>query len=378
MASDEDRHSMKLICQRESLLQGCQLASSVLPTKDIKPVLANIKIVAEPGRVTLQATDLELGLRLDVAGVNVLQAGQALLPASRIVSILREARVPELEIECDRVAGSGIAVSGGSLEYELPFEDPDQFPDLPDLDADGGSILTAGPLREMIRRTTFACASETARFTMTGVHWSLESDGNARLVATDGRRLAMATGSVSGVKANGTAIIPSKAMHALERNLLDDEEEIRVVLRPSEALFRTGRSVLSTRLVEGRFPDYKAVIPKREKITAKIPLQAGALFSAVRQAAIMVDDETRKLVLNFNPGKLSLQAAHGTGGKSKVELPIEHQGASVSIAFNPQYLLDMLKQLPADAPLEVDLIDGNHPALFRLGESFLYLVMPLS
>ena len=369
---------MKLICQRESLLQGCQLASSVLPTKDIKPILANIKIVAEPGRVTLQATDLELGLRLEVAGVNVLQAGQALLPATRVISILREARVPELEFECDRVAGSGIMVSGGSLEYELPYEDPDQFPDLPDLDADGGAQLTAGPLKEMIRRTTFACASETARFTMTGVHWGLEADGTARLVATDGRRLAMSSGSVSGVKANAQAIIPSKAMHALERNLLDDEEEIRVVLRPSEALFRTGRSVLSTRLVEGRFPDYKAVIPKREKIVARVPIQAGALFSAVRQAAIMVDDETRKLILNFNPGKLSLQAAHGTGGKSRVEFPIEFQGPAISIAFNPQYLLDMLKQLAADAPLEVDLIDGNHPALFRLGDGFQYLVMPLS
>lgn len=369
---------MKLICQRESLLQGCQLASTVLPTKDIKPILANIKITAEPGRVTLQATDLELGLRLEVAGVNVLEPGQALVSASRMVSILREARVPELEIEGGRVAGSGVTISGGSLEYDLPFEDPDQFPDLPDLDADGGAQLTAGPLREMIRRTTFACAAETARFTMTGVNWSLEAGGTARLVATDGRRLAMASGAVSGVKANTSAIIPGKAMHALERNLLDDEEEIRVVIRPAEALFTTGRSVLSTRLVEGRFPDYKAVIPKRDKIVAKVPIQAGALFSAVRQAAIMVDDETRKLVFTFTPGKLSLKGAHGGGGRSRVDLPIEFQGSEVSIAFNPQYLLDMLKQLSADAALEVDLIDGSHPALFRLGDDFQYLVMPLS
>jgi DNA polymerase III beta subunit len=212
---------MKLICQRESLLQGCQLASSVLPTKDIKPILANIKIVAEAGRVTLQATDLELGLRLEVAGVTVLEPGQALLPAARIVSILREARMPELEFES---AVGGLTVSGGSLEYELPYEDPEQFPDLPELDAAGAAQLTAGPLREMIRRTTFACATETARFTMTGVYWSLETDGTARLVATDGRRLAMSTGAVTGVSTAMTAIVPSKAMHALERNLLDDEE----------------------------------------------------------------------------------------------------------------------------------------------------------
>jgi len=366
---------MKLICQRESLLQGCQLASSVLPTKDIKPILANIKIVAEAGRVTLQATDLELGLRLEVAGVTVLEPGQALLPAARIVSILREARMPELEFES---AVGGLTVSGGSLEYELPYEDPDQFPDLPELDAIGAAQLTAGPLREMIRRTAFACATETARFTMTGVYWSLETDGTARLVATDGRRLAMSTGAVTGVSTAMTAIVPSKAMHALERNLLDDEEPVGVVLRPSEALFKTGRAVLSTRLVEGRFPDYRAVIPKREKILVRLPLPVGLFVSAVRQAAIMADDESRKMILNFAPGKLTLQASHGTSGKSKVSMPIDYSGQAISIAFNPIYLLDMLKQLPGDGQMEVDLIDGNHPALFRYGEAFQYLVMPLS
>jgi DNA polymerase-3 subunit beta len=104
----------------------------------------------------------------------------------------------------------------------------------------------------------------------------------------------------------------------------------------------------------------------------------GLFVSAVRQAAIMADDESRKMILNFAPGKLTLQASHGTSGKSKVSMPIEYSGQAISIAFNPIYLLDMLKQLPGDGQMEVDLIDGNHPALFRYGEAFQYLVMPLS
>lgn len=366
---------MKVICQREGLLQACQLASMVLPTRDIKPVLKNLKFTAEPGQATLFATDLELGLSVEVAGVTVETPGVALLPATRLIQILREARVAEMELE---IIGQEVVLRGGSLEYEMPIEDSSQFPDPPELPWEHAAEITAGPLKEMIRRTAFACATDVARYTMTGVLWETTAEGAVRLVATDGRRLAMTTGPKLNKGKAQAVVVPSKAMTTLERCLPDDEEEVQVSLEPRQAAFRTGRITLTTLLVEGRFPDYKAVLPKKEDVKARIPLHAGAFASAIRQAAIMIDDETRRLSLKFTPGLLTLSARNSSSGRSRVELPLEYSGAAIETFFNPVYLLDMLKQYPNDTAMEIELVSGAHPALLRAGDEYQYLIMPLT
>src|SRR5262249_21224688 len=161
-------------------------------------------------------------------------------------------------------------------------------------------------------------ADETARYSMSGVLWELDKD-EVKLVATDGRRLALAEGLATGHGGHTTKgqspIVPSKTMALLERNLQDDPEElVRVCLRPNEVLFRTGRAVIYSRLVEGRFPDYKQVIPK--KLPVRVPLQAGPFQAAVRQAAIMADNETKRVTFQFARGKLTLQSQGQTTGRS--------------------------------------------------------------
>ena len=276
------------------------------------------------------------------------------------------------------VTGHEVVLRGGSLEYEMPIEDAAQFPDPPEFPWDEAAEITAGPLKDMIRRTAFACATEVARYTMTGLLWETTTDGAVRLVATDGRRLAMTTGPKLNKGKAQSVVVPSKAMNTLERCLPDDEEEVQVGLEPRQAAFKTGRVTLTTLLVEGRFPDYKAVLPKREDIKARIPLHAGAFTSAIRQAAIMIDDETRRLSLKFAPGMLTLSARNANSGRSRVELPLEYAGAPIETFFNPNYLLDMLKQYPPDTSMEIELISGAHPALVRAGDDYQYLIMPLT
>ena len=366
---------MKLICQREGLFQACQMASMVLPTRDIKPVLKNLKLTAGPGRATLFATDLELGLRVEVAGMTIEDPGVALLPAGRLLAILREARVPEMELEAN---STEVILRGGSLEYVMPVEDPAQFPEPPELPWEEPLELVAGPLKEMVRRTAFACATEVARYSMTGVLWEAGADGEVRLVATDGRRLAMATGPRMPRKKTQAVVVPSRAMMTLERCLPDDEEVVQLSLQSRQAAFRTARVTLTTLLVEGRFPEYRAVMPKREDIVARIPLHAGAFMAAIRQAAVMIDDETRRLSFHFGPGQLTLSARNPNSGRSKVELPLEYSGPVLETFYNPQYLLDMLKQVPPTTSLEIELADGTRPALIRVGDDYQYLIMPLT
>jgi DNA polymerase-3 subunit beta len=367
---------MRAECDRESFLSACQLVSAAVSSRDVKPILRNFKVIVEGDRCTLMATDLELGIRFDVQNLIIQEPGEAILPAIRLIAILREARDTRLSIEADPTT---CVVRGASLEFEMPGEDPAQFPDIPNFADEKYHEISAGSLRDMIRRTVFATADETARYSMTGVLWELDGEV-IRLVATDGRRLALAQGTATahgGHTTKGQApVVPTKAMTLLERNLQVDDDPVKICLRPNEVLFRTGRAVIYSRLVEGRFPDYKQVMPR--KATTKVALSTAPFQAAVRQAAVMTDDDSKRVTFHFDRDKLTLQAHGATAGRSKVELPILFDAKPVDINFNPAYLVEMLKVLPADEEITLDLIDGGSPALFRHGSTYSYLVMPLT
>lgn len=366
---------MKAVCNREGLLAACQLASVALQTRDVKPILKNFKAVAKDGRCTLMATDLELGLRLDVRGLEVEKDGEAILPASRLLAILRETQDDKLIVEAD---SNACVVHGEHVEFEMTGEDPANFPDLPTFTDDRYHEIEAGKLREIIRRTIFAVATESARYSMTGVFWELE-DKLARLVATDGRRLALAEAPAVSQGGHSTAgqtpVVPTKALGLLDRDLQDDKELVRVAFRPNEVLFRTGRAVVYSRLVEGRFPNYREVFPRKQPV--KIALVAGPFLSAVRQAAIMIDEETKRVTFHFAKNLLTLTARGMDTGRSRVELPIDYAGKAVEVNFNPGFITEMLRVLPADASVSLELIDNISPALFKCGPDYSYLVMPL-
>jgi DNA polymerase III subunit beta len=369
---------MKALCHREGLLAACQLASVAVASRDVKPILKNIKAIVEPERCTLMATDLELGIRLEVRSVNVQEPGEAILPTTKIISILRESTDEELTLE----AGPDACVVRGQFnEFEMPGEDASVFPDIPDFVEEKYHELGAGVLREMIRRTLFAAASaEHARFgATTGVMWELE-EGKARLVATDGRRLAMAEGPATahgGHSTKGqTPVVPPKTMTLLERNLQEEDELVRVSFRTNDVLIKTERALIVSRLVEGRYPDYKRVLPARA--AAKVPLTVGPFNTAVRQAAIMTDEESKRVVFTFAKKKLTLVASGQERGRSRVELPLEFEGKGMEISFDPKYVTEMLRVLDPDARLTLELEDGNKPALFRNeAGDYAYVVVPL-
>jgi len=367
---------MKALCPRESLLSACQLASAAISTREVKPVLKNLKAVAVDDRCTLMATDLELGIRLQVRGLQVQESGEALLPAARLIAILREAQDEELTLEAD---AKSCAVRGPYIEFEMPTEDPANFPDLPSFSEDQYHEVTAGVLRQMIRRTLFAVASESARWATTGVFWELD-DKAVRLVATDGRRLALAQGpaTTNGGAKGMTGVVPKTAMALLERNLQDDEAPVRIGLTPNEVLFRTegNQAVIYSRLVEGRFPPYREAFPK--KPTARVPLQVGSFSAAVRQAAVMTDEVSQRVAFHFTKKKLTLEAQGQTTGRSKVELPLEYEGKNLDINFNPRFLVDMLRILDPETDMTFELVDGNSPGMLKAGDDYSYLILPIT
>jgi DNA polymerase III subunit beta len=367
---------MIIHCQRDGLLAACQLVGAAVAVRTPKTILMSIKAVAEADRLTLIGTDLEVGMRYDLIGVRVEEPGEAILPVSRLASILRETPDSELAIDAD---DRRCQVNTKGSEYEMPSEDPSGFPDVPAFGDGPHHELTAGVLRRMIRRTSFAAAKQDTKYAITGILWEVE-DKKVRLVATDTRRLAMAIGPTTVAAASDAKgqshLVPVKAMSLLERSLHDDNEIIKVCLRQNDVLFQTEKATICSRLLEGRYPPYRDIIPK--KPTAKIPLPVEGFLSAVRQAAIMADEESKRVAFQFTPGKLTLQAQGAATGKSKVEMELEYNGAPLTINFDPAFLVDMLKVLDPSEVIQLDLVDAQKPALFRAGDDYLYLVMPLT
>jgi DNA polymerase-3 subunit beta len=170
-------------------------------------------------------------------------------------------------------------------------------------------------------------------------------------------------------------VVPTKAMTLLERNLVEPDELVKISLRPNEVLMKTERAMIYSRLVEGRFPNYRQVMPQKQNI--KVPLTVGTFQTAVRQAAIMTDEESKRVIFSFAKKKLTLQARGVEAGRSKVELPIDFEGKSVEISFDPKFLIDMLRVLEPDTAMTLELTDSRTPALFRIEPNYQYVVVPL-
>lgn len=373
---DAESKRLRILCNRHALLSACQLVSAAASRGDVKPTLRCIKFVAQGERCTLLGTDLEIGIRLDARGVKVDEAGAALLPCDRLLAILRETADDEIIIDA---GPDGISVRGNSSAFDMPAEDRDGFPEIPAFTAEKFHEITAAVLRDMIARTIFAVSAEgTVRFgATTGVLWELEGD-QAALVATDGRRLAVMTGPATSKGGHTTAgfmpVVPGKAMKLLARNIAALDEVVRVAFGANDVVIQVGDTTIYSRLVEGKFPSYRQVIPQKHLHAAK--LVSAPLMASIRQAAIMAD-EGAGVSFKFAKRKLTLNAQGAESGKSQVELPVEFDGnKTAEIRFDSAYLTDMLRTVEPDAALTLEM-SGDKPAVFRHEPNYLYVLVPL-
>ncbi|MCE5269198.1 MAG: DNA polymerase III subunit beta [Planctomycetaceae bacterium] len=368
---------MKATCERDKLLHAFQMAASVAPARSPKPILQNVKLELTAEGAILMGTDLEVGIRVDVPGFNVEAPGKVVLPRDRFGKILTESSDEQLAMESD---GRKVLVRGQRSEFQLPSENPDEFPDVIAFGEQKYHEMPARFFREVVRRTVYATDNESSRYALGGVLVELTEKG-LTAVATDGRRLARQEGAAKSVgghtNGDNTTIIPTRAMQLIERALGDNDENIRLTARENDVLVQSGRSTIYSRLVEGRFPKWRDVFPRREGM-AKIDLTVGPFYAAVRQAAIVTSDERRGVDFNFGGGKIVL-AGHGAElGEAHVELPIAYDGPDISITLDPRYLNDFLKVLSPDQNFAMELRDAESAALCSTEDGYAYVLMPLA
>jgi DNA polymerase-3 subunit beta len=369
---------MKISCDREQLLQAFQTVASVAPARSPKPILQNVKLEVSESSVTLLATDLEVGIRHLVSGVDIQSPGVVVLSVTRFGSILRESTDQVLNLESD---GQGTTIRGERSQFRLPAENPAEFPQVTPFEESDYHTVPARLLREFIRRTAFATDNESSRYALGGIKLEVEGD-QLTAIGTDGRRLAKMTGPVgtSGkpIDAAQTTVIPTRAMQLIERAVAPADDEVQVAVQGNEFLVHTQRATISARMLEGRFPDWRKVFPESGGGGVKLDLAVGATLTAVRQAQIATSDESRGVDFTFGEGMLVLSGKAAEVGQSRVELPIGYDGDELTVTLDPRFAVDFLKVLDADKTFCFEVKDAESAAVCSTDDGYGYVIMPLA
>ncbi len=368
---------MKITCNREYLLHAFQTVAGIAPTRSPKPVLQNVKLDVSNGAAALMATDLEVGIRYDVTGIEIDVPGSVLLPVDRFGPILRESNDGIFRIESD---SAGTTVRGERSQFKLPVADPDEFPVIAQFSESACYEISARVFRALIHRTVFATDNESSRYALGGVKLEWQ-DNLLTAIGTDGRRLAKMEGSAQAVDnppaIGDVTVVPNRAMQLLDRALAEDDGEIQIAFRQNDILVKSPRATIYSRLLEGRFPRWRDVFPRREN-SLKLDLSVGPLYAAVRQAAIVTSEESRGVDFTFGEGTLVLAGKTADVGQSRVELPIAYAGPALSITLDPRFVVDFLKVLDPEKTFTLDLQDGDGAAVCTTDDGYGYVIMPLA
>ena len=372
---------MKIQCQSKELLEAVALAAGVVPNNATRPILQTLLLDATSQGLMVQGTDLEVGLSARVDEVICEEPGRAAIPATRLQGILRESRSEQVTIE---LKGDQVHLTAGSSRFKVPVLPVEEFPLLEFRPPSPALKVERAMLLGLLRRVSVAATRDATRFQMHSVLIDCR-DTDLRLVSTDGKR--MAVGEIpldpdhkKGIE-DGQYILPLKGVELLMRILdLETEEEIELHLDQNEVTYSSDRTSLSSRLVEGRYPEYERAIPADvEHIYA---IQTDDLLTGLRQASLMTTKETNSVRFSFGPSGVVLSTAASNVGESRIEVPAVQEAGDeedFTIHFNPGYLIDLLRVIDSKQVM-VSFRDRKTAGLFSLpegGPRYRHIVMPL-
>ena len=369
---------MKITIERSELIKSLGHVQSVVERRNTIPILSNVKIEAAEGRLTLNATDMDLDM-IDSVGANVETPGAITVSAHTLYDIVR--KLPEgSQVELNASGDGQMQLSAGRSRFTLSCLPTDEFPVLSGGELPHNFNVTAAELRSLIDRTKFAISTEETRYYLNGIYLhKADRDGVdvLRAVATDGHRLASVEAPLpAGSENMPGVIVPRKAVTELRKLIDESGDEVAISMSESKIRFSFDNAVLTSKLIDGTFPDYQRVIPSGNDKDMEVNCK---LFSdAVDRVSAISSEKSRAIKLVLSSGLLALSASSPEHGSAEEEIEVTYEGDSVEIGFNSAYLLDITRQIEGDTAL-VSLADGNSPTILREMDdaSALYVIMPM-
>ena len=365
---------MKLTIDRMSLLRPLGHVQSVVERRNTIPILANVVLRAEEGELSLTATDMDMDIATEV-GCSVMTIGTTTMSAHLLYDIAR--KLPDgAEVEIAVNDGHAM-VSAGRSSFRLPTLPVEDFPAISSNELPVNFSLTAADMRDLIDATRFAISTEETRYYLNGIYIHKAESGELCAVATDGHRLAMTRQALpSGAAQMPSIILPRKAVNELRKLLDDFDGDVLIGLSETRAEFRFGVVRLTSKLIDGTFPDYTRVIPVGNDRIMQVDVSA--FSAAVDRVSTIASEKSRSVKMGLRSGVLTLSASNTDASSATEELEVSYDGPEMEIGFNARYLLDIAGQVNSDM-IEFALADQGSPSLVRApgDEASLFVLMPM-
>ena len=364
---------MRFSLQREALLKPLQQVVNVVERRHTLPVLANLLVVVKDGQLSLTGTDLEVEMVAHTA-VEDAKSGETTIPARKLFEIVRA--LPDGSRITISQAEEKVTLVAGRSRFSLASLPSNDFPAIDDIDLIERIRVPESQLKELIERTAFAMAQQDVRYYLNGLLLDLR-ENSLRCVATDGHRLAMCEAALStGAQSRKQIIVPRKGVLELQRLLEGGDREVELEVGRSHLRMRREDVVFTSKLIDGRFPDYDAVIPIGAD--KEVVVDREALRAALQRAAILSNEKYRGVKMEVSPGQLRLVAHNPEQEEAQEEIEANTKVDGLSIGFNVTYLLDALSALREETVL-IALRDANSSALVReaSNDRCRHVVMPL-
>ena len=362
---------MKFRCEKDALVEALLTASRAVSGRNLSiAALAGIHMRAENDVLRLTGTDLDLTIQATVP-VTTSEPGSTVIPARLITEIVKSLPSNTVVVEAE---SEEARISAGKAQFAVRTLSEEEYPRIDE--PDNFTIkLPAGQIAEALRQVVRAASSDDARPVLTGVLLARHEKG-LRLVATDSYRLAIRDLAGAEVfQADETVLVPSKALQELARALTSNQD-VGVSISDREITFSVGDIQLNSRLIEGQFPDYEALIP--QNYPNRLRIDRDLLLEAVRRVKLLVRDTTTPTRIALRPDSVELTVVSQEIGQATEEVEAKYDGAEMTVAFNPAYLIDGLEAVAAGDVL-IEMIDALKPATLKADEAgeFLYLLMPV-
>lgn len=360
---------MKVKVLKDDLMKGISIIQNTVDIRSTLPILSNILIETEQNHLKLIATDLNLGISCGIPVEN-LEPGAITIPAKRFGDIIKELTDQEISIIVKK--NNLVTIETKNCQFKLMGLPKEEFPKLPEFKDKTIIKLDAAGLKKLLSLVSFSVSSDESRYILNGILFKISKD-TLTLVATDGRRLAIASKKLSTPATQDISIIiPVKAIHELMRNLGDDGQ-ISMMLGNNQVQFEMGKVMIVSRLLEGEFPDYQAVVPQFAE--NKVRIDREQFLFATRRAAIFSTPDYQAVKLELFKNRVVVSKSTPDVGESREEVNAEYTGKELVVGFNPSYLIDVLKNLE-DETVVFEVTESDKPAVIRK-DNYVYIVLPM-
>lgn len=372
---------MKAKVHRDHFINGLNQVLNVVGTRATMPILGNVLIDARPDGIQLTTTNLDMGIRC-VIKAEVSQPGSITLPVRKLASIVKE--LPSLDVRLESTQKLQATLVSGGSRFKIMGLAAEEYPPFPTFDEERSFVLPQTELLRLLKLVSYAASSDEGRYQMNSVFFDF-TPGKLTLVATDGRRLALAAHDLAVSEKNaGKLVLPLKTVSEVER-VLGQGDSVKLTFNNRQIALsfdnknnETGlidRIQLVSKLIEGKYPDYTQVLPK--ETYHRVKLDRNLLTESVKRVALVTTEKNNSVKLKISSKNIEISAASPDFGEAQENIGgVDYEGAEVSISFNPQFILDPLRATSSDE-IFFEFRDENSPGVFKTLDKFICVIMPL-